>query len=65
MQLLSVNLLSTEFADQIFSTIAIVDPTQPIGQPNPWTTLRRSQYIEKAVSSLASLPAADAVASSR
>ena len=39
--MLSVNLPSAEFADQIFSTTAIADPTQPTPQktekfrPNP------------------------------
>jgi len=38
-QVLSFNLLSAEFADQIFSTIAIVDPTQP----NPWVNPAHGQ----------------------
>ena len=37
--MLSFNLLSAEFADQIFSTIAIVDPTQP----NPWVNPAHGQ----------------------
>jgi len=42
MQLLSVDLLSAEFVDQIFTTIATVDPTRPKppktekSRPNPW-----------------------------